>query len=358
VWLTAYFAEFCSAIGRFTFIWVAGGTQVGKSVQGGRRGLSGWLAAALVLSGLFFQNSFDPSIDAAEASGGVNLGTCAANGVSGGGVTIQPSHGKAFYIDTGQGQDINAGYVGYRITASSTLTDVKVVLSDFTGGVIGLANPLDATNNLGIVSSTVKAAYFFLKAPRPTTTPQGHKVTVYNGSTALASCTYTFERVRETIKAAANKVKTITVQSAAQIGGNLVITHAGETGTIGAGSTPDFDTMWLSPASNVSWPTSALKLSSVSVEYKSKTNKTRTINDSLILENARRGVITSGEPPKTYIATYTFKIIGRGIADIKPVAQISSGTQMKHTDMAAATYPKISFNTSTAPVNVRVTKSS
>ena len=326
------------------------------------------LVASFLLSSAFVGGVVPGEVLPASAVSATDVGTCNPNGVSGTGntytVTIRPSHGKAFYIDTGQGQDINAGYIGYRVTASGTVPDVNVRLTDFTGGVIKLANPAEGTNYLGSLTSSVKAAYFFLSAPTPTTTPQGHRVTVYSGNTPIITCTYSFERVRETIKAAANKLDgspAITATSTNVIGGNLVVTHKGLTGTIGAGSTPDFDTIWLSPASNIAWPSTALKLVDVSVLYTSKTNATMTVNNDLILRNARTSIELPNRslaPPAKYTATYTFKILGRATGAIRPVAQISSGTQMKHTDMAGVTQANANIDLSSAELNVRVTKSS
>lgn len=35
------------------------------------------------------------------------------------GITVLPSQGKAFYIDSGQNQNIDASYVGYRVKSAS-----------------------------------------------------------------------------------------------------------------------------------------------------------------------------------------------------------------------------------------------
>ena len=42
------------------------------------------------------------------------------------GITVLPSQGKAFYIDSGQNQNIDASYVGYRVKSASARQGVWV----------------------------------------------------------------------------------------------------------------------------------------------------------------------------------------------------------------------------------------
>jgi hypothetical protein len=224
-----------------------------------------------------------------------------------------------------------------------------------------------------INTSSSKVSYFLLKADRPTTVAQTHNVRVFNGNPAISgntelySCKFTFQRVRETIKAAANKVKSVSSNTVSAIGDELVITHEGQTGVIGAGSAPDNDIVWISPASNASWPTRALKLTRVEVSYYSNkacsAGKTDRV-DELILLNASKLYSTGGSGktsgPECYVATYRFKVIGQGKATIAPVVQISSGTQIKHTDMAgfynSDGSPKNPVDTTDTPVSATATK--
>jgi hypothetical protein len=292
-------------------------------------------------------------------------GTTNANSVE-----VTPSHGKGFYIDTGQGQNINAAYVGYRIknTKATAISDLWVKLDGFEDDVIQLAHPNDELNQIGPVSAGATVpAFFLLRADRSTTAPQTHNVRVYEGnpslegSTELYSCFYTFTRVRETIKAAANKVESISSAPAVvQIGSNLVVTHKGLTGVIGAGGTPDGSIVWLSPASNASWPTRAFKLISTSVTFyqtKSFSGQNEAFQNQLLIPNASG--ILGQQRPSSYEATYTFKIIGRAPATVAPVAQIASGTQIKHTDMSGFynTDGTAKFSVSSATAEVKLTTS-
>lgn len=304
-------------------------------------------------------------------------GSCLAAGATAPGsptnYVVQASHGQVLYIDTGQGQRVDAAYVGYRITKGSGSTsgaDVWVKLDGFDSAeVVQLANKADESFQLGALSST-KAAYFLLKAPKPTTAAQSHVVHVYEGNPNSGGvekyyCAFSFDKVRETIKASANKVSSVSSTSAAYIGGNLVVTHKGLTGTIGAGSLPDKDVIWISPASSSSWPTRAYRLTGVSTTYysnKSFGGTTLAKTDELILKPAVDSIGSGGsaKTPLSYEAVYTFKIIGPGSGAIAPVAQISSGTQIKHTDMGgfyntdgSAKYPASSL---TLPISLTASK--
>ncbi len=274
-------------------------------------------------------------------------GTCVAAGATAPTTStyaVQASHGKVMYIDTGQGQRIDAAYVGYRVVKGASTpssADVWVKVDGFdTNEVVQLASKSDEAYQLGAYATGTKAAYFLLKAPKPTTAPQSHTVRIFEGNPNTGGieqyfCTFTFDKVRETIKASANKVSSVTSTSASYIGGDLVVTHKGLTGTIGAGSSPDFNVIWISPASNSSWPTRAYRLTKVETTYydnKSFAGSSVAKTDELILKPAINS-IGSNKTPASYQAVYTFKIIGPGSGAIAPVAQISSGTQIKHTDM-------------------------
>ncbi|AOY56550.1 beta strand repeat-containing protein [Candidatus Rhodoluna planktonica] len=315
-------------------------------------------------------------IETEAANAATNGGTCLAAGASTPATptdyVVQASHGKVFYIDTGQGQRIDASYAGYRVTRGSGNTsnaDVWVKVDGFDSTeVVQLANQNDATYQLGSLNSGTKASYFLLKAPKPTTAKQSHVVRIYEGNPNAGGvekyfCEFSFDKVKETIKAAANKVDSVTSISSSFIGGELVVTHKGLTGTIGAGSAPDLDVIWISPASSSSWPTRAYRLTKVSVTYydnKAFSGTAVTKDNELILKPAINS-ISSNKTPGSYTATYTFKIIGQGSGAIAPVAQISSGTQIKHTDMGGYYNTdgsaKYTASSATLPISLTAAKS-
>src|SRR5687768_9858163 len=222
--------------------------------------------------------------------GGANVhhvyaATCASGQPAQNNLTVVPSHGKVFYIDTGVTPVLDAGYIGYRVTngTGSTQASLWTQVSNFTGGKVTLANALDANQQLAsIANGATGTSYMMLKASGSSTTAQAHVFKVYDrrpdlaGATVLYQCDFSFTKVQETIKAAANKVQdnglggaaAIEVSDASPELGQLInITVEGQTGQIGAGSSPDLDIIWLTPAAISSWPTRALRLESVTALF-------------------------------------------------------------------------------------------
>jgi hypothetical protein len=277
---------------------------------------------------------------------------------------ITPSHGAVFYIDSGQGQALDAAYAAYSIRnldTSNARDNLWVKYDSFTGGVVGLANPADAIQPLGDLAASGSASSFaLLKAITSTTRAQSHAVRVYQGkpgttgAVELYACTYTFAKVAETIKAAANKLTSLTSTTVTTIGSTLTVTVEGNTGTIGAGSAPDGSMMWFTPAARSSWPTQALRLESTSIGLYSNNSRN---GASLVGSYANQLRIPTTSGTKLYYtAVYTFRIVGTSPtpASIVPIAQISSGTQIKHTDLGSIASATLSTNTPV--VNVAVTK--
>lgn len=275
---------------------------------------------------------------------------------------VTPSHGTVFYIDSGQSQQLDAAYAAYNVSnlATTTRDDLWVQIDGFTGGVIGLARPGDASQPLGDLAGSASATSFtLLKASSSTTLAQSHVVHVYQGkpgtvgASELYRCTYTFTRVAETIKAAANKVSAIQTTTVSTIGSTLTVTVQGSTGTIGAGNDVDGSMMWFSPAGRSSWPTGALRLESTRVQLYGNGNRLVGTYDNQL----RIG--TASGSKYSYTATYTFRIIGSSAtaASVLPIAQISSGTQIKHTDLGSITALNgAPLATDSATVAVKVTK--
>ena len=110
------------------------------------------------------------SSPASAATAACDAGVTAQNNI-----TVAPKHGKIFYVDSGQGQNVDASYVAYSITADATKTNLWAKLDTLSGGVVSLANPSDASLPLGDVSSgSGQSAFFLLKAKGSTLTSQSH----------------------------------------------------------------------------------------------------------------------------------------------------------------------------------------
>lgn len=309
---------------------------------------------------------------------------CAAGASAQNNIEVEPSHGKVMYIDTGVSPIIDAAYIGYRVknTTGSSISGWWVKLSNFTGGVISLANVDDQYMQLPTIdNNATKTVYFLVKASASTKVSQTHTVTVYNGrpdvstSTSKYSCDFSFTKVAETIKAAANKVTSITVDDTTPDVGQLIsFTAIGAAGTIGAGSPDVGRILWFSPNAFSNFPTSAMRLESVTLQVAdnqsistSGSNKVWTYSERLLVTPSiipDTGIMSGSETTadsldakRFYKNIYKFRILSRTATStiVQPVAQISSGTQIKHTDLSAAG-SSLSFNTTTVQTNLTVTK--
>jgi len=268
------------------------------------------------------------------------------------GLTIAAGHGEVLYINTGQNERIDAGYVAYRVSSDTARSDLWVEVTDFTGGVVVPADPSQMASPLGQVSAGgSRTAFFMVAAPKGTRTAQSHRVNVYDrrpidGVTRpLASCSFAFLEVQETIRANANRVDSITATSAERIGSEMVITVEGDTGTIGQGNRIDGRMVWLSPAGRSDWPVSSLRLERVEISFFPNANRNAnqllsTHTDSLLV-NAASSPALPADRQQFYTATYRFRIIGAAAATapIVAVAMISSGSQVKHTDLRSFSDP-------------------
>jgi hypothetical protein len=298
---------------------------------------------------------------------------CSKNLAAQNGITVEPAHGSVFYIDTGQGQEIDAGYIGYRVTSDISRSDLWVEVSGFTGNVLSLANPQDKAIPLGsLQASTVGTAYYLLKATGGTTVPQGHTLKVYAQKPTIGSpspiyeCGFSFVQVAETIKAAANKVDSITSSAVQSIGSTMTITVLGDSGTIGQGNAIDGRMFALIPAARSNWPTGALRLEEVRLQLYSNSARSSLLSehvDYLRINSTTPHVSPNGFSASVnrqyYRATFTFRIIGAAAsaAPIIPIAMISSGTQIKHTDVGSLpTGSNSTLNLTQPPVDMTVTK--
>jgi hypothetical protein len=285
-----------------------------------RRVVSSFFIATL-LSSIFFLFLFIPAHDV-EASV-----TCSAGALNQNGIKVVPSHGTSFYIDTSATPKLDAGYVGYSVVnqTGSSQTALWTEISNFSGSVLNIANPADTYMKLPtLANNATGTSYFFLKATGATQVDQAHTIRVYDdrpdlaGATMLYECDFVFSQVKETIKAASNKVADNTGDAIAislsdstpELGQLVSVTVEGSTGVIGNGAAPDGSIVWLTPAAVSSWPTRALRLESVSVVFDTNRNWNNTADqvtftNQLLITNAKNTISNS-----EYRATYTFRVVG------------------------------------------------
>lgn len=84
------------------------------------------------------------------------------------GITVEPSHGSVFYIDTGVSPKLDAGYIGYRVTngTGATQSDLWTAVSGFAGGDLILKDSADAQMQLpSLTNGATGTNYFMLQGP-------------------------------------------------------------------------------------------------------------------------------------------------------------------------------------------------
>lgn len=271
-------------------------------------------------------------------------------------MTVTPGHGKVFYIDSGVTPKVDAMYVSYKVTntgASSAANKSRlwVVLESFSGGQVVMASTADKYQQIDTLNfGTTSSVFFLLKAYGASTAAQTHTVKIYDrrpdltGAAPLLACDYTFVKVMETVKSAANKINTITATmspTTATLGGTLTlnVTSAG-TGKIGAGGPPDGPAFWASPSGLSSWPVGALRLENTSIFLDCQGAVADvTLTDILYYYGTPLTDCAGNSNSRPWTAIYTFRIIGPGPAALSPspVAYISSGSKYSHCDISGIT---------------------
>ena len=249
-----------------------------------------------------------------------------------------------YYFSVADSYD--ATYIGYTVTPASDVDNLWVGLSDFTGGLVGLAPTQSQFLASGPTSGGVAKTSYFLSqttATATTATPQSHTVTVYEGNpnkigaVALCSATNTFTGVEDTITANSNKVDNIVSSAATAVVGNTVdVTVFGDTGTIGAGPAVYNGTgvINLTPAVESSFPANSWRLSKI--VYNNLTSGITYTDMLQLLDAANMGT-------HSYSVVYSFQAVGTTAtpATIIPIQYISSGTQIKHTGAFPAALPSL-----------------
>ena len=322
-------------------------------------------------------------VDSAKAASA--LATCVAGSAAQNSIVVEPSHPTVMYIDSGVNPNVDAAYIGYRVSnrTGAILKGYWASFDNFSGGVVSLANPLDKFLSLPEIGiNETKTVYVLVKASSSTKTAQAHDFKVWADYPGAASavnkygCNFAFSKVAETIKAAANKPTRTTVQAPGAIGTTFTVTSEGKTGTIGAGSADVGRILWFTPSAYSNFPTRAYRLESVVLKVGTKSNfqtnageqvrfyKERTFVKSNTLADPDSvfadEVLTADNlvGKRFYENTYTFRIIDAATASIVPMAQISSGTQIKHSVIAAAGTGSINSSTSALPANITKTLAS
>ena len=251
--------------------------------------------------------------------------------------TITRTSSSTFYISTqAASNNIGSMYAAYRIqnTTVSSQPDVWVKLDTFTGGSVALATNEDGLYHLGRMDpGDTKMAYLYLSASAEVAAVQSHTVHIYDrrpdlpGPIELASQVFTFSEVRGSISAGANKVDVV-VQgpNPGVLGGTVVLTVQGRTGTVGAGSTLEF-----SPAGLRDWPADKFEVYAATISFYTQAGSNCT---STLLGTFTDQLTIPWSTTSCYTAIYKLRARSTTTSSqvVSPIVHVASGSNYKHTD--------------------------
>jgi hypothetical protein len=303
------------------------------------------------------------------------------------GIRITPVFSKRMYVDVSRGFD--ATYIAYRVTnvSGGPLNNLTIELTDFQGSVVSPATDADTFRRIGtLTNNSSLTAYFLIRATTASLVNHRHNVRVNEDDglgtkTEKAACYTDIEGVKRSLSASANKVTSIfTPQTAPALGSTFDVIVAGAPGKVGNGENPDGSIIAFSPASQSSWPSKAIRLENVEVTVRgiqsqstasscvsstidgtglssdgasSGTGLGRTfvVSNRLVLRQFGSCASTSKQ---TYEVKYTFRVLSSSGTNpvIRPLASISSGTQIKYTGSLPSTEVKVPLEEITYPIDV------
>jgi uncharacterized repeat protein (TIGR02543 family) len=234
-----------------------------------------------------------------------------------------------FPIDIGN--SYLANYIGYKVTPTSSVSNLWVKIGTMTGPVTLTAGQSNKIRMGAVTGGTSVNTFFHAKAPAAdSATDSTHIVSLFDGDpdaggSEICSSSNLFTEVADKIAANANKVDSIQVSSSGSGVGIQTATAlvSGQTGTIAASGE------WiLSPAPFIDFPSDKWQLISTKLE----TNivggvPSRTLNNILYINS----VPNSDEGD--YKATFTFLSIATATSstNLTPISYITSGGPLKFT---------------------------
>jgi uncharacterized repeat protein (TIGR02543 family) len=234
-----------------------------------------------------------------------------------------------FAIDIGN--SYLANYIGYKVTPTSSSSNLWVKISNMSGPVTLTSTQSEKIRLGSVTGGTSAHAFFHAKAPAANNTADSsHVVSLFNGDPDAAGseiCTSSnlFTEVADTQEASPNKVDSIQVStSGAGVGVQTAVALvSGDTGTVAANGE------WmLSPAPFINFPSDQWRLVSTKLE----TNvvggtPSRTLNNILYINSVPNS--DEGE----YRATFTFLSIAPATSttNLTPISYITSGGPLKFT---------------------------
>ena len=154
-----------------------------------------------------------------------------------------------FYTDSPNSAVCN--YLAFSVTSTTTLPDLWARIGSFTGGNLGIGGGDDGLFHVGGMTANIpKYVYFYVcssyTVSNGTVAGQGYTIDTFDrdptlsGAVNLGAQTFSTSIDDRLIFAAANKVTVVvTGPNPATLGGIMVITVEGDTGTIGNAPGPN-----------------------------------------------------------------------------------------------------------------------
>ena len=258
--------------------------------------------------------------------------------------SIGTTSGSVLYVDSSNNVNpkLQGDYVSFNVTndTGSVIADAWVTIGSFTGGFVSLAPNENGIAHLGAMTAgAVKPVFFYLQVDCSSfsagqcnvAAAQGFTVRLYSGpptTNQLQSQSFSVT-VADTISSSNNTVSTVVISSTSPTLGSIItVTVTGATGTIGAAKI-----FYASPETTIDFPATSFRLVATSVTF-SGANTGTFANQLLVPTSAFSSTATTNY---SFVATYLVVGSTTTSTPVSPVAFISSGAQVKHTNTSSFT---------------------
>lgn len=275
--------------------------------------------------------------------------------------TITSTSSPVFFTHASAGP--KCSYRSFDVTSTTAVSDAWARIENFTT-YMSIGGGDDGKFHFGaFTAGQTKPAFFYVCSSLTggtTAASQGFDIRIYDRDPSLASpvqlatANSSFTINDNVIEAAANKVTVIfSGPNPATLGGTMTMTVEGDTGTMGCkGTVADACSgssaggpMAFTPAAFTSWRADAFELIGSNITFSSSANA-GSYNNTLYIASLATSADTH------YVITYYFRAVTTTAVTttLSPVGFISSGTQIKHTNISGGAYSTSGGNTGLLPI--------
>lgn len=258
--------------------------------------------------------------------------------------TITRTSGTVFYTDSSITPRLVCNYLSFQVTSTTAVADAWADIGTFTGIYLSVGGGDDGKYHFGsFAAGETKPAFFYICSSLTTTgtaAGEGYTVKIWNrdpalaGATQLGSAAFTGTIDDGVIQANPNTVQVIfSGPNPAQLGGIITLTIEGDTGTIGCVNPPSTCSgaqggpLVFTPAAYSNWKADAYELIATNILLTGNSANAGSYDNQLYIDS----VPSSGTTH--YLGTYLFRAVTSTSTSttLSPIANIASGTQIKHT---------------------------